>query len=405
MSTRGSTNRARARGASGSAKVAQPTMRPEYVLPKNWSPATGAKLTPEQQWAFNVIEGRNGHHSILSWTPDERVANSLRLYGPEQLASVLRPESLETLRQMPGARGRSKAEVLANVVAHATGRGESPTARTPAVSAPRMTPSAAYALAQKEYDAPALSKAAKGETSDAKVARLSGDVQRLDDWFKDNRKASAAAQDAVTRKRENLSKQVDKLTSGGAKTAKATAAGAGSTRLTPIARIQGREFDISARPDPGFLRALYGDDQLRVALSRYPMAALREAARIASEQSGRKVSAGTSRATAVENIYKAATREPYDATLARYNGTRVPKAAAASRAAKSPAVPSTRPAAPAEVPPEKRASVTATRDGYKVTYRKPMGSRSVLTSVGPLSQAEVQALLKQHGLTAIYSAR
>jgi len=48
------------------------------------------------------------------------------------------------------------------------------------------------------------------------------------------------------------------------------------TKITPIARIAGREINPAAVPDPVFLRTLYGDDQLAAVLGRYKHAQLKE---------------------------------------------------------------------------------------------------------------------------------
>ena len=45
-------------------------------------------------------------------------------------------------------------------------------------------------------------------------------------------------------------------------------------KLVPVKRIEGREIDLGAPPDPYFLNELYGSDQLPQALAAYPVKAL-----------------------------------------------------------------------------------------------------------------------------------
>jgi hypothetical protein len=55
-------------------------------------------------------------------------------------------------------------------------------------------------------------------------------------------------------------------------------------KLVPIKRIEGREIDLGAPPDPYFLNELYGSDQLQQALAAYPVKALQEAVEIMQER-------------------------------------------------------------------------------------------------------------------------
>jgi hypothetical protein len=100
-----------------------------------------------------------------------------------------------------------------------------------------------------------------------------------------------------------------------------------STRLPPnvdlkaIALIPSHFANPGAPPDAQFLRALYGDSQLRTALGRYTLPRLREAAGLLRERNG---DAGprnaANRVALINNIYNYVTQEPYEATLQRAGG-------------------------------------------------------------------------------------
>jgi len=85
----------------------------------------------------------------------------------------------------------------------------------------------------------------------------------------------------------------------GSRTAKPT-----PVTLVPIKRIEGREIDLGAPPDPYFLHELYGDKQLPLALSAYPVKALQEAVEIVQERHPGTKPIGKSKAAIVEYLVK-----------------------------------------------------------------------------------------------------
>lgn len=80
-------------------------------------------------------------------------------------------------------------------------------------------------------------------------------------------------------------------------------------KLTPVRKIEGREFDISAHPDAHFLAQLYGEHVLGAALARYPHSALREAA------AGAGVKPGASKAETVSRLTAHVTEGRYSANF------------------------------------------------------------------------------------------
>ena len=56
--------------------------------------------------------------------------------------------------------------------------------------------------------------------------------------------------------------------------------------LTPIAHIEGAIFRIDAPPDVALLLKMYGSEQLPLALNRYKVATLREAAKLLPSRAG-----------------------------------------------------------------------------------------------------------------------
>jgi hypothetical protein len=72
--------------------------------------------------------------------------------------------------------------------------------------------------------------------------------------------------------------------------------------MWPRKQIPGRQFDISAPPDPYFLNELFGIDQLPIALKEYSVPALKTAvAMIQARQPGTKPQ-GTSKAAIIEYV-------------------------------------------------------------------------------------------------------
>jgi hypothetical protein len=55
-------------------------------------------------------------------------------------------------------------------------------------------------------------------------------------------------------------------------------------RLIPLKKIVGREFDITAAPDPNFLLELYGEEQLPLALGKYTLKQLQEGASVVEQR-------------------------------------------------------------------------------------------------------------------------
>ncbi len=72
--------------------------------------------------------------------------------------------------------------------------------------------------------------------------------------------------------------------------------------LVPRKHIPGREFDISAPPDPYFLNELFGIDQLPVALKEYTVPALRIAVAMIQERRPGTKPTGTSKAAIIEYV-------------------------------------------------------------------------------------------------------
>jgi hypothetical protein len=73
-------------------------------------------------------------------------------------------------------------------------------------------------------------------------------------------------------------------------------------KLVPIKRIEGREIDLGAPPDPYFLNELYGSDQLQQALAAYPVKALQEAVEIMQERQPRVRPKGKTKSALVEYL-------------------------------------------------------------------------------------------------------
>jgi len=70
----------------------------------------------------------------------------------------------------------------------------------------------------------------------------------------------------------------------------------------PVKRIEGREFDLSAPPDPFFILDLYGDKQFPLALGRYPAKALVEAVAMVRERRPGTGPAGKTMAALIEYL-------------------------------------------------------------------------------------------------------
>jgi hypothetical protein len=73
-------------------------------------------------------------------------------------------------------------------------------------------------------------------------------------------------------------------------------------KLTPIKRIEGREIDLGASPDPYFLLELYGKEQLPAALARYPVKALLESVEIVQQHFPGTKPKGKTKAVVIDYI-------------------------------------------------------------------------------------------------------